>query len=1037
MTNDMPLQRQPKFTIATERGVYHATWQATDVPQAFDAAKHWVLSTYDNPNGGPLSFNYGVRRHPSTLVSGDTPRFALVIRKDLDNAIQPPWEKLGDLRIRLRRGTDTYWLDQHGTIHTEYHPWGTRHACDLGDTLGWRFTIEAAMTDGQGCCVVLRPLPCDGAQSITLELLFGGLAVTGPLYTTYITSNSEHEGDNIIALDGLDATLSSPAVERAIRVSFSKPALLDVVENDEPAGIRKRLRASYELAPGSAPREVRITARIAEAPPAPQGEPIAAAKAYYHAILERYAMRSPDEVLDAAFNSACVNMDYLYGYPMWLEGIEQWEAPWTNNYQISAGIGLGQFDRARDTLLDAANCPEGPTTVMTSRHQAYTDAAPEDGLFYYAVQLHRYWRATRDEALVRQVWDGLVRNIERTLVVRDTDGDGVLDYHLACNAFLYQADHLSLPGCSASPTLMMIDVLNRSAELAEMLGEADRAADWRRRAEHMQRECMRRLWLHDEARFASAVDSQGLTHRAAYYTDYVFPVLHGGMSDTVGWLCLQSLDRDLALDPYRVRVGNYMPLLFGNSAVHTAQQAEMAEAFCQAGAAERAWQLMHGVALSSTLLTDSPGNVPEFMSDKGWAMYNFIFGNCVGAFVHAAIAGMWGLQRSAESQTVQWQPALPAEWDLAEMRVDDITMSIAGAQADRTYRIALPRAQAVRLRVPLGGRAVKAVVLGPETELAYTTLASPTGGFAFMDLPDAREHQVRVTLGEADTLDETTIMANADRTIRHALGASAKAIDDPQRALAHFRIDDGVLTGTVAPWVGEATIFARYTDQPTVQSLRISVPMPTQERPAPPSTQDGEMSVADVSAHLVDNALPKCNLWNYEGATFDFSAFAEPTADHAGWGRLRVGDTPFEVRLQGDNLALLSVGALDANTHRLALSSQPTSLTLPIGKHVASIRLLSSSEGRTRLTHMRVGTLAIRYADGYIDEQPLIYGTNLDCSQMPFASAATALNLGDRVNVYASTFPADATREARDVTINLFTPDISLAVFAVTLEIVQ
>ena len=93
----------------------------------------------------------------------------------------------------------------------------------------------------------------------------------------------------------------------------------------------------------------------------------------------------------------------------------------------------------------------------------------------------------------REGGGGLVRH----LVVREglAGGDLLLNWHMSSNAFLYQSDHLSLPGAAASPSLMAIGMLSWMADLAEAVGEPEPARPWRRRADYMRREVVRRLWL--------------------------------------------------------------------------------------------------------------------------------------------------------------------------------------------------------------------------------------------------------------------------------------------------------------------------------------------------------------------------------------------------------------------------------------------------------------------------------------------------------------------------------------------------------------
>ena len=188
---------------------------------------------------------------------------------------------------------------------------------------------------------------------------------------------------------------------------------------------------------------------------------------YYDTLLSTVEIQTPDRVLDSGFYAALLNLDYAYQSPAWLEAIHQWNAYWVNNYQISAAIDLGQLDRARRALIFFADRPGGPG-------QTYSDAdwdrsiqgigrmcSSEEGLPYYILELYRYWLATGDRKTLDEVWPATKENLERLLKTRDPDGNMLLNWMLGGNMFLYQSDHLSLPGDAFSPRLWWLAIWTR------------------------------------------------------------------------------------------------------------------------------------------------------------------------------------------------------------------------------------------------------------------------------------------------------------------------------------------------------------------------------------------------------------------------------------------------------------------------------------------------------------------------------------------------------------------------------------------------
>jgi len=77
-----------------------------------------------------------------------------------------------------------------------------------------------------------------------------------------------------------------------------------------------------------------------------------------------------------------------------------------------------------------------------------------------------------------------------------------------CNTFLYQADHLSLPGGAVSPSLMIAAMLERLSGLAMRLDKDDDAIEWAEKSARIYRECAERLWNEYAGCFDSDTDTQ-------------------------------------------------------------------------------------------------------------------------------------------------------------------------------------------------------------------------------------------------------------------------------------------------------------------------------------------------------------------------------------------------------------------------------------------------------------------------------------------------------------------------------------------------
>ena len=72
-----------------------------------------------------------------------------------------------------------------------------------------------------------------------------------------------------------------------------------------------------------------------------------AGREYFRALLRSCETQTPLPLLSAAFRWAAVEHDCLHCGDGWLEGGHWFACYWTNNFQISAALALGQDEAAR------------------------------------------------------------------------------------------------------------------------------------------------------------------------------------------------------------------------------------------------------------------------------------------------------------------------------------------------------------------------------------------------------------------------------------------------------------------------------------------------------------------------------------------------------------------------------------------------------------------------------------------------------------------------------------------------------------------
>ncbi len=974
----------PRYSLGVSPGSYAGKWTGQPVrhPLPEDNEDEWVRAQtgYCQPHPGPSVGNYLVRRDPMALISGDLPRFALLdYRREASHKLTP--YLLGDVRVMIKIGGKNIWLDEHGAVETDYFPWGTQHRVEIGPLT---VLATASLIENVGLALTLA-VDHHSDEPVEVLLCCGGLGMAdmrGGDRPECLLLHSELEAnDHIVIADGA-ALFTDEAIPYAVRVQADAKEVVLMADTDD---VLKRAAFRWILSAGPAQLNLVVSKQVSPSTPlnpAYAGQYISATKQYYADLLVGLEIRTPDPLLDAAFYSAVAGLDYTYAAPGWFEGLTDWPSYFSNNYQLSAAVALRQDARAKAALRFFALHPGGPGQVYHadgSADESGKSYAQNDGLFYAILQLYHYWKATGDRATLAEVWSAFCGTLEQYVSLRDSDGDGLLDFHPGCNVFLYQADHLSLPGAGFSPSVMFAAMLPRMAEMAQSLGEQGLADGWRLHADRLHWMLSDQFWFAEEGRFVSGIDPQGRRQVASYYTDYAFPALYSSLPVEKRYQSLLAMDQTLSLGPCLLRTGNYRPDLFGNNGVHQVGMCEAAEGQCREGRAQRGWELLHGTAAGATVISFCPGTFYEFASWEGQGLLNKHFGNPIGCYVQAVVTGLFGFIRTTAPAAQSWQPAIPESWPRAYLRLGGTELEITGQAAARTYRIRPDSPQAANLRLPLfGRRAVRSVDAAGE-ELAFITEAHPAGGFIHVELAASTEHVVTLTLSSPATLSET-----------FAPSPKSKIAPLPVAATARYR--------TVA---------------------------------------------MDLSPYFNGDRIRPVNFWGYlawiPGAelTYDLRPYVEKAS--ATTGELVAGDFSFTVIPAGRNLAVLSLGDLDSKTNRLGAATVPAQFTFPVGRTIAGLEFLTVAEPRVRLTGMEGGRVECRYADGFVESFPLIVGEQLDSTLSPYATRTTVFRLakgrsGLSSHLAAWRIPVDATRITETVTVRVTSFDIMLAVLAINLN---
>ena len=714
---------------------------------------------------------------------------------------------------------------------------------------------------------------------------------------------------------------------------------------------------------------------------------IGEATAYASHLAAPYAVDTPDDLLNAAFIASIYNMEYIWNGKAWMEGLHWWVAPWCMNYQLSAATVLGQYGRVQKVLRLVGHVEPHPAPGLTGALKAmfgHIDIyrhGTEDGLPYYLYQLIQYFQATGDRETVLDVWEPVIRGIDAFFKVR-LSKNGLIDFHLGCNMLLYQADHLSLPGDAASPSLIVAGVLEGMASLAVALEKPEQAEQWKKQADALYQNLIR-LWDEKQGDFGSHIDLQGVRHMALYYTDLCFAMLYTTLPDDIRQKSLDKLYETMMFETedhrLLMRVGRLKPTIFGNDNVMPTQMCEAARAFYLAGEYETATRLLQSVAYAATIYTESPGSFPERMDDDGKGEANYMFGNPIGSFCYAFVSGLFGIGLRNEGKTLACEPAFPYEWDHASITLPYASLHFererSGSRITDCYTI-----------VSQGPRILQ-FGTSPDTVKIYQITVNDHEGTVYERFGSPRCEALAKQAGTRFTV-----------TVRYST-QQAKAV--PQRLMPQ-----------------ENPISLSGKRLPLCRKLKAH-PIPLQSVP-------WKDTIALHSAWRSGEYSP--NLTPYMSA--ESQALVEGIPFLIEEAHTKPYPSP--------KMAILQFADSDPYTNEL-IHKGPHMITLPLKGTGSMLALLYISECRSRNTGCEGGSLRVRYRDGCEERTPLVVGETLDTIFSHFAVDTIGVCLPaesgepgqDSAHLYL--LPLQKDRELQDITFSIELADVTFGLMGITL----
>ena len=828
---DEDMSRLP-YQFSPEPGTYtcEASHRQT-LRQAHNAAAPFLTEA-------DTTFNWAVRRGDLLLVSGDFPRFAFLTRRR-EPRNDPLPLKIGDGRLRLETDQGVFRWEDASSIIATFHPTYIEHVVRWAKLPGVAGHLRVGLTGGNGA-VALASIKVEAGASFTgfLDLDFGGISTHGRTFSAaYFPPDSPDDPRTAVTISEDGGVLSCPDYQERVAFRFEGHPKLEPANGRISAKWPVNLAAEGYFEAGSTWELSSVPTELS--PPSPVTAAFTKIEADDAALLAKTVATTPDLAIGRGLDAAVLTLETCWDRNAWLEGVHWWSCYWTNNYQISAAVALGQWDRARRALEffldDQGDCPARLADGSWGHEALQCDY----GLPFWLHELAAYVDATGDRALVLKMRPNVEKCIASMLANRESEPGGLFHWSKGANSTVYQADHLGWPGEATSVSFLAARSLRDWGRLCQEAGDPQAGAAWTEKADHLDQLARGRLWDEERGCFFSHRDDEGHTFHNHYYSDHVYPVLYGtilSVPEAAGVLEVlrQELFYETPSKRLLMRVGTYLPPVFGTSNVMPTQTAETAMAFERLGQSETAARLLHAVALGATLDTEAPGSFPERFNDLGTGEANFGFGNPSGSYAAAVINGLFGVALIQGGDACQWNPGFPNDWPSAHLRLPWVDLGYSQSSTPEgmetrkyDYASAQPRQLQFRVFLPVAEAYHVAI---DQSEAAFTLAPGLGGTWLTLAAYPTQKTSIKIsfTPHPVNAAGPDVVTAGVPASWRITEGPVT--LDDPASALTGVQINGGKVTGTPRPPVEgletHKTIYATLKSPSTIVPIAFTVVPP-------------------------------------------------------------------------------------------------------------------------------------------------------------------------------------------------------------------
>ncbi len=516
-----------------------------------------------------------------------------------------------------------------------------------------------------------------------------------------------------------------------------------------------------------------------------RGDPVpmeSASLDYFRRVLDHFRIETPNPVIDEAFRTAWLTMDYTWVKPYGcMESLHHWWAIW-QQYPSASFEWAGLTDRSRENILEHARrqYKSGNIPYLLFFGERHSDFGGNNQTFMWQVQ--HYLETTGDTELAREVLPVIRRLVDAFWRYEDLDDNGVPSFGVQV---LTQEDYIASPRDAVSPAAVGVEMWRTLALLERLSGNGKEAEAAERKAAEAAVRWRKSLWMDDLGRPAYFVDDLGERRLEGPYHTFVLPVVLGLLDPLDAYTTARHLRDRLMGASGELYYSNLFPNHISGvrSSPYGPTWGMQAGAYMQPwatrlfnaiGAPDAAIGPLETVARWATMfphLDAWPESSTEFTPAY--------FSNTAASYAQTVIESLFGLRLDRTENLLRVQPGFPGDWDQARIQLGPVRACYRRTGQVYEYRITTDEPLRRELRWPLPVGAITSVEVDGEAA-EYTTEPAVGGMWLCLATEARRETRFRFRAEPVTwRVDHARSLAEGEVMDLRVSGGEVMGVEDP------------------------------------------------------------------------------------------------------------------------------------------------------------------------------------------------------------------------------------------------------------------